>query len=139
MAYGCPLSAGFNTEFHDNGTPKGGVCRFHYGADADSFQEITARLRSDEIRPLARAVIRMQKLSAVEIQSLPIREFGGIPETAPEEGETNFEWKLRMQNLLHKVVTDGLQKRGESSTTPEVAKHTFHAQMANIADQILVN
>jgi hypothetical protein len=137
MAYGCPLTAAIVTDYYENGSSKGGVCRFHHGAQPEDFQEITQRLRSDQIRPLARAVIRMQQLCAVEIKSLPIRRFAGIDETEPKPGETNFQWAERMGHLLHAMVTDGLSEKGGSDMEPEVARGRFHAQMANIADQIL--
>jgi hypothetical protein len=132
------MTAGIVTDWYDNGTPRGGACRFHHSADASAFQDITQRLRSDEIRPLARAVIRMHTMSAVEIASLPIRKFADIDETEPKESESNFEWAERMGHLLHAMVTDGLSERGGSDLPPEITAHKFHAQMANIADQILV-
>jgi hypothetical protein len=77
-------------------------------------------------------------MSHAEIRELPIRDFGGIPETAPLEGERNAEWYLRMEALLNRMVTKDLQQTGATSSDPQVGHHKFMSAIANIADQIFV-
>ena len=86
---GCPLKAEFVTDYHDNGRPRHGMCRYHRMVEHTEWKTTTARI--------------------VEYQAT-LKLFADIDELEdpillPLPGEDVPTWVARVRDNLRRVIT----------------------------------
>ena len=88
-ANGCPLRSEFITDYHEDGSPKWGVCRYHRMSEGKDWGRTTARIR--EYR------VALKLFSDIDDLVDPL--------LLPIAGEDVQTWIDRVRDNLRRVIT----------------------------------